>query len=249
MAPRLACLHHLGQPFLGAAERPLREAGLVLDEHDLLAGAALPDLDAVDGILSFGGDQSVREIESHPYLLAEAELLREAHRRELPVLGVCLGAQLLAHALGGEVRRLERRLLEWSELEPLPAAAGDPLGRALPRPVFALHWNEDSFEPPPGAVELLARAGEGCEAFRAGASTWGVQFHPDADAAVLDSWYAEDATWVAQAGVAEADARAADALHMADQERLAGAVFGAFARVVRNSAEGREPERRLAGSR
>jgi GMP synthase (glutamine-hydrolysing) len=244
MAPRLACLHHLRQPFLGTAERPLREAGLVLEEYDLLAGSELPDINHVDGILSFGGDQSAREIHRHPYLLAEVELLREAHERRLPVLGVCLGAQLLAHALGGEVRRLQQRLLEWSELQPLPAASSDALGSALPRPVFALHWNEDGFEPPPGAVELLARGGESCEAFRAGACAWGVQFHPDANGAVLDSWYAEDATWLATQAGLEADARAADARRMPGQERLANAIFGAFAEVVL----GRAASGRLPGS-
>jgi GMP synthase (glutamine-hydrolysing) len=236
MAPRLACLHHLGQPFLGTAERPLREAGLELVEYDMLAGAELPDLDAVDGILSFGGDQSVRDIDRHPYLLAEAELMRQAHEQRLPVLGVCLGAQLLAHALGGEVRRLQKRLLEWSELQPLPAASSDAVGSALPRPLYALHWNEDCFEPPPGAVELIERGGEGCEAFRAGACAWGVQFHPDANSAVLDSWYAIDPIWVLQAGVSEADARAEDARHVSAQEHLAGAIFGAFAEVVKASA-------------
>ena len=77
--------------------------------HDLLAGDPLPELDAVDGIISFGGAQSVTEIDRYPYLLAEAEFLRRAAERDVPVLGVCLGAQLLAHALGGSVRRLPRR--------------------------------------------------------------------------------------------------------------------------------------------
>jgi GMP synthase (glutamine-hydrolysing) len=239
MPARLACLHHLKQPFLGTAEGPLREAGLELHEYDLLGDAALPDLDDYDGILSFGGDQSVCEIDRHPDLLAEAELLREAHERELPVLGVCLGAQLLAHVLGGEVRKMQRRTLEWSELQLLPAAASDPVGRALPSPVYALHWNDDCFEPPTGAVELLARGGEGCEAFRVGAATWGVQFHPDANGAVLDSWYAADAEWLAAHPGLEAEARAADALHSSDQERLASAVFGAFAGVVLSSARSR----------
>jgi GMP synthase (glutamine-hydrolysing) len=239
MALRVACLHHLRQPYLGTAEAPLRDGGLELVEYDVIGGTALPDLDEYDGILSLGGDQSVCEIDCHPYLETEAELLREAHRRELPVLGVCLGAQLLAHALGGEVRHMAQRLLEWSELEPLPAAAHDPLGRALPSRIYGLHWNDDCFEPPPGAVELVTRSGEGCEAFRVGACAWGVQFHPDADAAVVEGWYAADADWFATRDGMEESARAADAVRWADQEVLAGAIFGAFARVVRESASSR----------
>ena len=178
--PKLACLHHLESPFLGAAEAPLRAARLT--HHDRLAGDPLPDLDAVDGLVSFGGAQSVTEIERYPYLLEETELLRAAVERDLPVLGVCLGAQLLAHALGGSVRRLPRRAVVWVELARL---ADDEL---VPDPVWALHWNEDGIEPPPGATELLERGGLGCAAFRIG-SAWGVQFHADVDGAVLDRWY------------------------------------------------------------
>src|SRR3954467_2255176 len=82
--PKLACLHHLESPFLGAAAAPLSAARL--DHRDLLGGDPLPDLGEVDGLVSFGGAQSVTEIDRYPYLLAEAELLREAVARDVPVL-------------------------------------------------------------------------------------------------------------------------------------------------------------------
>ncbi len=229
--PKLACLHHLESPFLGAAEAPLRAARLT--HHDRLAGDPLPDLDAVDGLVSFGGAQSVTEIERYPYLLEETELLRAAVERDLPVLGVCLGAQLLAHALGGSVRRLPRRAVVWVELARL---ADDEL---LPDPVWALHWNEDGIEPPPGATELLERGGLGCAAFRAG-SAWGVQFHADVDGSVLDRWYERYGDWVEQAGVTVDAARAADAEHLPGQPQTAEAIFGGFVRRAR-AARSRAP--------
>jgi len=232
LAATLAILHHLERPFLGAAEAPLRAAGLHLDERDVRGGEPLPSLDEVDGILSLGGEESVTEIERYPYLVAEAELLRGAAGRELPVLGVCLGAQLLAHALGAEVTRLARRTVAWETLSPLPGSEGDPLLAALPRPVPALHWNEDGFALPPGAVELLGRAGHGVEAFRAGSCAWGVQFHPDVDAAVLEDWYSGYGSWLAEAGVEEAEARAADARWLGAARESSAALFGAFAEVV-----------------
>jgi GMP synthase (glutamine-hydrolysing) len=229
---RLACLHHLPEPFLGLAERPLRQAGLTLDERRLLHGDALPEIGEVDGILSFGGSQSVLDIDSDPLLAAEVELMREAVGAGVPVLGVCLGGQVLAHALGGRVVRAPRRTVAWVEVEATPAASGDPLAEALGSPVRGLHWNEDCFDLPPGATALLTRHGAGVTAFRAGDSAWGVQFHPEVDGAALDRWYARYGAWLGEAGVTEAEARAADDRYLPAQAGSADRLFGAFGTVV-----------------
>ncbi len=228
---RIAVLHHLATPFLGHVAT-LRDAGATLEEHFLREGDPLPSLDEVDGIVSLGGEQSVRDVDGYDYLLDEVELLREAVAREVPVLGVCLGGQLLAHALGAEVRRAPSRSVHWLDLTPSAEGAADPLIGALPVPVPALHWNEDVFGLPPGAVELLERRGEGVEAFRAGACAWGVQFHPDADAVNLDGWYATYAGWLAEARITEAEARAGDDAHLERQGASSRALFAAFARVA-----------------
>jgi GMP synthase (glutamine-hydrolysing) len=227
--PVIGCLHHLAPPMPGAAAAALR--GARLDHRHLRDGDPLPDLDEVDGIVSFGGDQSVLELERYPYLVEEVAFLRAAVERDVPVLGICLGAQLLAHALGGSVRRLPTRAVTWARLAHTPAAARDPLVSALPDPVPALHWNEDAIEPPPGAEELLDRGGLGCAAFRLG-SACGVQFHPDVDGATLDGWYAAYGDWLAAAGVDEADARATDARHLPGQAAVADALFGGFAELT-----------------
>ena len=229
--PRVAVLHHLAERSCGHAAGALAGEGIELDERDLRAGDPLPSLADVDGVVSLGGEQSVRGGE----LEAEAALLREAVAREVPVLGVCLGAQLLAHALGGSVRRNARRLVAWPVIEPLPAAADDPLFGALPPGAVALHWNEDGFEPPAGAVEIVRRVGgadSGASAFRFGPCAWGVQFHPEVDEAILEGWYRDWPAACAQAGVRVEDARAADAEHLGGQEALSRAIFGGFARVV-----------------
>jgi GMP synthase (glutamine-hydrolysing) len=205
---RVAVIHHLAQPFLGHAGPALR--GVELIEHF----GTLPALEDIDGIVSFGGEESVLD----GGLEAEAALLRSAVAADVPVLGVCLGAQLLAHALGGTVVRRPRRLVAWTPL------AGEWEG-------YGLHWNEDGFEPPPGATELLRRPDGFCEAFRIGRAT-GVQFHPEVDPAALDGWYAAWGDVLEPAGVTEADARAADARHLPGQAALSEAIFGGFARSL-----------------
>jgi GMP synthase (glutamine-hydrolysing) len=232
IAPVIAVLHNLDDAFTGHAGPALRAAGVELDERFLPDGDEPPALEDVDGVLSFGGDQSVRDIAADPVLTAEAELLRDAVGRGLPVLGVCLGAQLLAHALGGSVARLPKRMVAWTPIEPLPAAAGDPVIGSLPSGSFALHWNEDGFEPPPGAVELLRRPGGTAEAFRFGDRAWGVQFHPEVDPENLEGWYRTGYQELSEAGVTEAQARAADARYLSGQRALSEALFGGFARVV-----------------
>jgi GMP synthase (glutamine-hydrolysing) len=232
-APVIACLHNLEDAFTGHAGAAMVAAGAALDERRLRAGDPLPAVEEVDGIVALGGEQSVVEIAGDPLLQAEADLLRAAIARELPVLGVCLGAQLLAYALGGRVMRLPKRMVAWTPLESLPGASGDPLLGALPPGAHGLHWNEDGFEPPPGAIELLQRPGATGEAFRLGTHAWGVQFHAEVDDAALDGWYRNwGAAALAAGGVGEADARAADARHLPGQRALCEALFGGFARVV-----------------
>jgi GMP synthase (glutamine-hydrolysing) len=145
---------------------------------------------------------------------------------------VCLGAQLLAHALGGTVRKLPRRHVDWLELHALPAADGDPVLGALPPGAHAVHWNEDGFDLPPGAVELLRSPAGSGEGFRAGECAWGVQFHPELDAEALEHWYVDWHTALPAAGVPEDAARAADREHLPGQAALSDAIFGGFARVV-----------------
>jgi GMP synthase (glutamine-hydrolysing) len=150
-----------------------------------LAGQALPAHEEVAGAVVMGGPMNVDEVERFPALAAEREWLAEAVDRGMPVLGICLGAQLLARALGAEVRRGAAPEIGFAPVE--IADPGDPvLGGLAPR-AEVLHWHGDVFELPVGAAHLASSERTACQAFRAG-NAWGVLFHPEADFALVEAW-------------------------------------------------------------
>jgi GMP synthase (glutamine-hydrolysing) len=159
-----------------------------LDVHTVkpLAGQPLPDHDEVAGAVVMGGPMNVDD-PHHPELAIEREWLAGAMRRDLPVLGVCLGAQLLARALGAEVRPGEGPELGYAPVEVLDP--DDPVLGALAPTTTVLHWHGDVFDLPDGATHLARSAQTEIQAFRHG-NAWGVLFHPESDFALLEAWLA-----------------------------------------------------------
>jgi len=156
-----------------------RERGHNLRVLDVPSIRSWPDAGAADAIVSLGSERSVHA-SAEPWIEDELALLRDAHARNQPVLGICFGAQALAAALGGEVARADRLWVEWSTLD----SAEQSL---IPRGPW-LRWHEDVFSVPPGA-RTLASADGVPQAFATGSSV-GVQFHPEADEAIMRGWVA-----------------------------------------------------------
>ena len=152
-----------------------------------LAGQSLPAHDEVAGAVVMGGPMNVDDVERFPALAAEREWLAEAVERGMPVLGVCLGAQLLARALGAEVRAGEGPEIGYAPVE--VTDPDDPLLGGLAPSAEVLHWHGDVFDLPAGAEHLASSERTACQAFRAG-SAWGVLFHPEADFALVEAWLA-----------------------------------------------------------
>ena len=134
-----------------------------------------------------GGPMNVDDVERFPGLAAERDWLAEALRREMPLLGVCLGAQLLARALGAEVRRGKEPEIGFAPIEVHDGS--DPVVGALAPSAEVLHWHGDVFDLPEGARSLASSAQTEHQAFRFG-SAWGLLFHPEADTALVDAWLA-----------------------------------------------------------
>jgi GMP synthase (glutamine-hydrolysing) len=198
-----------------------------------LAGQALPAHDVVAGAVFMGGPMNVDEVERFPALATEREWLAEAVERGMPVLGICLGAQLLARALGAEVRAGEGPEIGFAPVE--VTDPDDPLlGRLAPR-TEVLHWHGDVFDLPPGAEHLACSERTACQAFRAG-NTWGVLFHPEADYALVEAWLEvpamvrEAVAALGEVGEHDLPERAAEVEATLTERTAPG--FAAFAEIV-----------------
>jgi GMP synthase-like glutamine amidotransferase len=179
-------LIHGEQVRSGVFADAIRGAGHRLDEQSFLDGR--PRLDGADAVIVLGGSMHPDQDDEHPWLPEETHVLRGLLEAGTPLLGVCLGAQMLARAAGGAVRPAAEPEIGWFDVE--VTEPGDPLLGPLPPRFEAFQWHSYTYDLPPGAVEI-ARSPVCSQGFRLGARVWGVQFHPEVTAAQIESWLAD----------------------------------------------------------
>lgn len=150
--------------------------------------APIPDLDGYDALIALGGPQNADEDDIHPYLTSEKWLLRRAVERDIPYLGMCLGGQLLARALDAPVIRHHSTEIGFFEVQLTEEGKRDPLFAGLPGYQQVLHWHEDTFVLPTGAVRLATSEGAENQAFRFGRCAYGLQYHIELTPSMLDTW-------------------------------------------------------------
>ena len=235
--PRILVFQHVAAEPLGTLDPLIRRRGhrirfVNFERHP----HARPRIDRYAGLIVLGGPMNVEARVAYPHLDVEIAAIREAVAQDKPVLGICLGAQLLAHAFGGRVSRNPRWEIGWYPLTVSDAGRTDPVLSPLAPRSTVFQWHGCTFEPPPGA-ELLA-TGESCrhQAFRLGASAYGFQFHLEMDQRLIDRWLSLPAyrreleTHSEDAGAAEIHHQSQTALpRLADQ---AEQVFSAFLDLI-----------------
>jgi GMP synthase-like glutamine amidotransferase len=172
----------------GILDDLLRERGAAFQTVRLDSGETLPAPGEASSCIVLGGFMGVRDAARYPFLDLLKVFMADAARREKPLLGICLGGQLLASALGAEVRsgsRGERGVCDVSLTE---AAPDDPLFAGLPGIFPVFQWHGDSFDLPAGAVHLASSPACPGQAFRFGALAWGLQFHPEVNVEIAADW-------------------------------------------------------------
>ena len=184
---RWHCLQHLPDEGPGHAAAWLTAHGHALSFTRLdEPNPVFPALASFDGLLILGGAMSVHDEAGFPWLRAEKAFLREAVRAGKLTLGICLGAQLLAEALGGTVRPLPAPEIGFWPVRFAANALAHPLLRGWPAKATVLHWHEDAFTVPPGAQRLGMSAGCAAQGFVWGDGLVGLQFHPEMTEAMVE---------------------------------------------------------------
>lgn len=231
---------HVAHESLGVVELALREAGLVYSYLDLSHEAPRSfDPHQLAGLIVLGGSMNTDETDEYPFLLHEVNWIRAAVDHDLPVLGICLGAQLLAKSLGARVVRNAVKEIGWYEITRSPEATDDPLFAHFAPRETVFQWHGDTFELPAGAVQLAN--GELCaqQAFRYGRAAYGLQFHVEVTSEMIDCWLDEPSGCQEIAALDYIDAariRRQAPEKLPAMHRLAGRLFGNFAALCRERA-------------
>lgn len=194
---KIYVLQHHPVENLGAIADALEGAALAWQYVRVADGQPVPaDMKGAGGLIVMGGPMGVYQAERYPWLRDEMRLIEDAVKSNLPVLGVCLGAQIVAAALGAKVKRNPNgKEIGWHQIRLSDSANDDRLMRGLPATLTPFHWHGDIFELPDGAVSLASSDKTPCQAFRYGDKAYGFQFHLEVTAesvAAMAAAFAKD---------------------------------------------------------
>jgi GMP synthase (glutamine-hydrolysing) len=175
---KVLVLQHAESENLGKIEDALKAGGVGFDYVRPFEGQPIPgDIDESSGLIVMGGPMSVYETDRFPFLIQEMKLIEAFLKAQRQILGVCLGSQLLAAALGAKVRKGKRKEIGWFPVELAPASTHDRLWSGQPSRFAAYHWHGDIFDLPDGAVPIASSDITPVQSFRYGDQAYGILFH------------------------------------------------------------------------
>jgi GMP synthase (glutamine-hydrolysing) len=225
---RILSLIHESDVPSGSFSTTARELGHTVDEHSFSLGSPPSPAETYDAVMIFGGTDNVDERGAKPWMDRELEEVGRLIAGRMPLLGICLGGQLIAEAAGGSVFPLGHEGVGWQEVELTPEAPKDPLVGALPAHFRAYLWHEYQFSLPEKAVPL-GRSDDCLQAFRLGDRVWAFQFHPEVTAEIADTWIEE---YGEEAGIDRRMSRREVARNIASWNQLGDAICRRFLAIA-----------------
>ena len=187
--PKVLVFQHVPFEPLGTLDPLLKDAGFRIRYVNFgREPEQRPELDRYEALIVLGGPMNADQINTYPNLLTEVEIIREAVEQGMSVLGICLGAQLLAKALGGSVSRNEVREIGWYDVEMTEAGLSDPVLSTFAPTQEVFQWHEDGITLPPGCELLAGSPASPVQAFRFGDHAYGFQFHLEANRPLIERW-------------------------------------------------------------
>jgi GMP synthase (glutamine-hydrolysing) len=232
MSSVLVLQHEVMEP-LGTLGESLQAAGVRTQHIRVYDGEPVPaNLGQFQGLVVMGGPMGVYEQDKYPYLTEELRLIRHVWEEGIPILGVCLGSQLLASALGATVEVSPHPEIGWHPIMMSEAAVTDPLWTGLSPAWMGFHWHEDIHGLPAGAVRLAHSQGTPTQAFRDGPHAYGFQFHLEVNSVIIGDWLGSPAAEPGDGVQSRAEILAGMQAHLGEMQALASTVFGRWARLV-----------------
>jgi GMP synthase (glutamine-hydrolysing) len=233
---RLLVFQHVPHEILGTLDPLLRDHGFRIRYVNFGRHPdAVPDLDRYFGLIVLGGPMNCDEVTRHRHLATEVAAIQTAVRDGKPVLGICLGSQLLARALGAPVRPHHTKEIGWYDVKPTDEGRRDPLFRHFGEAERIFQWHGDTFDIPHGAVHLATSSACAHQAFRFGHSAYGLQFHLEVDKPMIHRWLQAPSNQRELAGlqgVIDPEVIVRDTPEYIDRSRALGdTVFGEFVQL------------------
>lgn len=187
--PRILVFQHVAHEILGTLDPLLRGSGFRIRYVNFgRSNYKIPDIGKYDGLIILGGPMNVDQTKDYPYLEPELVSIKKALELDKPILGICLGSQLLAKALGSKVGRNGSKEIGWYNVYKTEHAAEDHLLQGFREVEKIFQWHGDTFEIPDGAVRLAGSDACKNQAFRYGDNVYGFQFHLEVDKDMINRW-------------------------------------------------------------
>ncbi len=231
----VVAIQHVHCETLGTIADALTAGGIAVEVVRIFEGQLVPKgMNEYDGLVVMGGPMGVYEQDRHPFLRDEIHLIEESLRKDKPVLGICLGSQLLAAALGAKVTKGKEKEIGWYPVTLTQAGISDPLWTGIESSFVAYHWHGDIFELPSGAVSLGSSNLTECQAFRYSRHAYGFLFHMEITEGIIENMVETFTDELQETGVNCSEIVTHTENHLPRLQRIGRSVFPRWAGLIKS---------------